>query len=92
MRISHNTVNRRTALAEVYLDGQRMTQVIEADEEAGTLTRYVTGPDGKPVPCEPDEEWATETLRGAVVIVLPTEQEAAEFTAIAEQNTESYKK
>jgi hypothetical protein len=61
------------AHAMVYLDGQKIMLCVWADEEAGELCCYKTGPDGKPV--HNGQEWQTEILRGTVRVELPPELE-----------------
>jgi hypothetical protein len=50
------------------LDGMEQKRCITADEAAGTIRRYVTDEDGKPV--VENDHFVAETVTGTVVITL----------------------
>lgn len=54
----------------VWLDGAEQFFCLEADEEAGTVFRYVTADHGSIV--IQGDEYATELVHGRVCIELPT--------------------
>lgn len=55
---------------EVYLDSERITKAITADEEQGIVVRYVTDRNGFGVLDPVRNEALRETLTGRVVIVV----------------------
>jgi YD repeat-containing protein len=72
MRISMDEPNLlppNWVFAEIFLDGERIGQVIIADEEAGEIVRYQRDPDGQII--SDGDQCARETLKGEVRIVLP---------------------
>jgi hypothetical protein len=66
--------DRHARRAKIYFNGTEIRSVIEADEEQGTIVRFVRDSAGR-IMRDPDNEGDAlkETLKGAVRIELPEE-------------------